>query len=54
MRASISNAVKIDGLAEFDALATLSFDEIAKVDALALLLEELTEREGAVVRVSVG
>lgn len=46
----VGNAVRIEGVAEFDALAELSFEDLKKVDILALLLEELTEREGNVVK----
>lgn len=46
----ISNAVKIDGVADFEALSEISFDSIAKVDVLALLLEELNEQERETVR----
>lgn len=46
----VGNAVKIEGMADFEALAEMSFDDVSKVDVLALLMEELSEREQDVVR----
>lgn len=46
----VGNAVRIDGMADFEALAEMSFDDVSKVDVLGLLLEELDEREQDVVR----
>lgn len=46
----VGNAVRIYGMADFEALAELSFDDVSKVDVLALLMEELSEREQDVVR----
>lgn len=46
----VANAVKIDGVAEFEALSEASFDSIKGVDVLGLLLEELDEREQVVVK----
>lgn len=46
----IGNAVRVEGLAEFDALAELSFEDVKKIDVLSMLLEELTEREQEIVK----
>lgn len=46
----VSNAVKVDGVAGFDALAETSFEEITSFSVLDALLEELTEEEGKIVK----
>jgi hypothetical protein len=46
----ISNSVRIEGMADFDALAEMSFDDVSKVDVLGMLLEELNERERKTVK----
>lgn len=46
----VSNAVKVDGVAGFDALAEISFEEITSFSVLDALLNELTEDEGKVVK----
>lgn len=46
----VSNAVRVDGVAGFDALAETSFEEITSFSVLDALLEELTEEEGKIVK----
>lgn len=46
----ISNAVKVDGIAQMEGLADLTMENINKFDVLAALLEELDEREQKVVK----
>src|SRR5574340_115807 len=46
----VSNAVKVDGVAGFDALAETSFEEITSFSVMDALLEELSEEEGKIVR----
>lgn len=45
----ITNSVKVDGLAEMDALAELSMDQVTKFDVLGALYEELDEAEREIV-----
>lgn len=46
----VSNAVKVEGLAEMDQLMSASFEDIQSYDVLSALCEELTEAEVKVVR----
>lgn len=46
----ITNAIKVDGLAEFDQLAEMSLEQITSFNVLEALLAELTEEEGNVVK----
>lgn len=46
----ITNAVKVEGLAEFDQLAQMSFDQITAFNVLEALLEELSPEEGVAVK----
>lgn len=46
----VGNAVRVDGVANMEALAEMSFDDVSKYDVLAALLEELSEKEGGVVK----
>ena len=41
----ISNAVKVEGVAQMEGLAEMSLSEMSKFDVLGALLEEMTERE---------
>lgn len=51
---AISNAVQIEGLADFSELTELSMEKLTHFDVLAALLEELNEREGVVVKELLG
>ena len=46
----VSNAVRVDGLAEMDQLSGLSFEEVTAFDVLGALCEELTPEEAKVVK----
>ncbi|HQR42839.1 MAG TPA: metallophosphoesterase [Gemmatales bacterium] len=46
----ITNAIKVDGLAEFDQLAEMSLEQITAFNVLDALLAELSEEEGRVVK----
>lgn len=46
----ISNAVKVDGVAQMEGLAEMSMENVSKFDVLGALLEELSEREQNVVK----
>lgn len=46
----ISNAVKIDGVADFAAMTEASFEDIKGVDVLGLLLEEFDAKEQKVIK----
>lgn len=46
----ITNAIKVEGLAEFDQLAEMSLEQITSFNVLEALLAELTEEEGKVVK----
>jgi DNA repair exonuclease SbcCD nuclease subunit len=46
----VANAVKIDGVCDFDSLTEASFDDIKKIDVLGLMLEEFNERERVVIK----
>jgi DNA repair exonuclease SbcCD nuclease subunit len=46
----VSNAVKIEGVAQMEGLADLTTENISKFDVLGALLEELTEKEAEVVK----
>lgn len=50
----ISNAVKVDGLAEFDKLAEMTFENVTAFNVLDALLAELSEDEGKVVEELLG
>lgn len=46
----VTNAVKVEGLAEFDQLTEMSLEQITSFNVLEALLAELTEEEGKVVK----
>ncbi|MFA5387945.1 MAG: metallophosphoesterase [Candidatus Paceibacterota bacterium] len=46
----VTNAVKVEGMAEFDKLAEMSFESVSAFNVLEALLLELTEEEGAKVK----
>lgn len=46
----VSNAVKIDGIADFGAMTEASFEDIKGVDVLGLLLEEFDAKEQKVIK----
>lgn len=46
----VSNAVRVEGLADFETLSQASFEDIGKVDVLELLLEEFTAEEAKVIK----
>lgn len=46
----VSNAVKVDGVAQMESLAEMSLESMSKFDVLEALLEELDERERETVR----
>lgn len=46
----IGNAVKVEGMPEFDDLSEASFEDVKQVDVLSLLLEELSEDEQKAVK----
>ena len=46
----VSNAVRVDGLAEMEQLSGLSFEEVTAFDVLGALCEELTPEEAKVVK----
>lgn len=50
----ITNAVKIDGIAEMDSLAELSLEEVSTFNVREALLAELTEEERVVVKELLG
>jgi len=46
----ISNAVEIEGMSQFDDLAKVSFEDVAKFDVLGMLLEEFSAKEQEALR----
>lgn len=46
----ITNAVKVDGVAQMEALAEMSMENVSKFDVLGALMEELNEREQETVK----
>lgn len=46
----ITNAVKVDGVAQMESLAEMSMENVSKFDIMEALLEELDEREREVVK----
>lgn len=46
----VTNAVRVEGMAEFDQLAEMNLEQITSFNVLEALLNELTEEEGKVVK----
>lgn len=46
----VTNGIKVDGMAELDTLAEMSFEDITTFNVMEALLEELSEAEGKVVK----
>jgi len=50
----ISNAVKIEGVADFEAITQMSFEDIKKINVLDMLLEEFNDAERNVIKELLG